>query len=213
MPARHRLKLTPHGRKGLKMMGKTGGSNEQARKRHSFHKLTRLMLSVHDFEQAMSSAMFLLETVDEEKSYPLSELRRFRCYETAMVVAYARPFSMAKGEVRPLSWKDTGLPQTTERRALHQKLLKHRNTIYGHSDAEFVNVRVYLTRTYMKNQNKNFDWIQPRFDEGMRFTLDEIAKVEETARRLVGSLARQIQNVGSEFSDRFKLMSLDVDGP
>jgi hypothetical protein len=189
--------------------GKAGGTTrEEARKHHQLHKLTRLMLSVHDFEQAMSSAMFLLETVDEKKGYPLSELRRFRCYETAMVVAYARPFSMAKGKVKPLSWKDTGLPQTPERRALHQKLMKHRNTIYGHSDADFLKFRVYLMRTHMKHQNKNFDWIHPRFDEGMRFTLDEIGKVEEVTRRLVGSIARQIQKVGSDFSDQFKVMNL-----
>ena len=74
-----------------------------------FNKLTRLMISSHDFQQALSAATFLLEEVDESAQYSLPELRRFRCYETNMVIGYARPFSMAKGKVGPLKWGDIGL--------------------------------------------------------------------------------------------------------
>lgn len=69
-----------------------------------FNKLTRLMISSHDFQQALSAATFLLEEVEESAKYSLPELRRFRCYETNMVIGYARPFSMAKGKVGPLKW-------------------------------------------------------------------------------------------------------------
>ena len=64
-------------------------ANEEARKRHAFSKLTRLMISGHDLQQALSAATFLLEEVDETANYPLAEMRRLRCYETAMVIAYA----------------------------------------------------------------------------------------------------------------------------
>jgi hypothetical protein len=53
--------------------------------------------TVQDFQQALSAATFLLEEVDHSTKYPLAEIRRFRCYETAMVIAYARPFSKRKG--------------------------------------------------------------------------------------------------------------------
>jgi hypothetical protein len=85
------------------------GTNEEGRTRHAFNKLKRLLISVRDFQEALSAATFLLEEVDQSAKYSLAEIRRFRCYETAMVIAYARPFSMAKGEVGPLKPKDTRL--------------------------------------------------------------------------------------------------------
>jgi hypothetical protein len=68
----------------------------------AYNRLQRLMISIQDFQIAGSAATFLLEDVDETAGYPLAELRRFRCYETTMVIAYARPFSMARGAVMPL---------------------------------------------------------------------------------------------------------------
>jgi hypothetical protein len=75
--------------------------------------------------------------------------------------------------------------------------------------ADFLNVRKYLMRSYIEHQEKNFDWILPRFDEGMRFALDEIAEIEQMTRRIVDSIVLQVQKIGSEFSDRFKLVDLD----
>jgi hypothetical protein len=43
------------------------------------------------------------------------ELRRFRCYETAMVTAYTRPFSQSKGMVPKLSLEMTGVQLGAER--------------------------------------------------------------------------------------------------
>jgi hypothetical protein len=87
-------------------------ATNEGRARHTFNKLKRLLISVRDFQEALSAATFLLEEVDESAEYPLAEIRRFRCYETAMVIAYARPFSMARGEVGPLKPKDIGLSLT-----------------------------------------------------------------------------------------------------
>src|SRR3984893_14857438 len=143
------------------------GINEEARERHAFNKLTRLMISVHDFEQARSVATFLLEQVDQFAKYSLAEMRRFRCYETAMVIAYARPFSMAKGEIGPLKPKDTRLSMNAAEKSLHRKLITHRNTVYGHSDAEFVEMRVMILHQPLDHSTAGFDFVMPRFEEGM----------------------------------------------
>ena len=88
-------------------------TTQEAEKSRVSNKLTRLMISAQDFAQAYSAATFLLEEVDDGERYnTLAKMRRFRCYETAMVVAYARPFSMAKGKIGKLKWKDTGLSMT-----------------------------------------------------------------------------------------------------
>lgn len=122
--------------KGMKV------TTQEAEKSRVFNKLTLLMISTQDFAQAYSAAAFLLEEVDDGERYTLAERRRFQCYETAMVVAYARPFSMAKGEIGPRKWKDTGLSMTEAERSLHRKLIKYRHTLYAHSDAEFVEMKV-----------------------------------------------------------------------
>jgi hypothetical protein len=117
------------------MMGET---QEQKR---AFSKLTRLLISVRDFQHALSAATFLLAEVDDAGRYRLENLRRFRCYETTMVVAYARPFSRARGGVGPFRFADAGVQASSSEKRLHEKIMKHRNTLYAHSDAEFVEMK------------------------------------------------------------------------
>jgi hypothetical protein len=40
------------------------GTNQEGRTRHAFNKLKRLLISVRDFQEALSAATFLLEEVD-----------------------------------------------------------------------------------------------------------------------------------------------------
>lgn len=53
----------------------------------------RLLLSLRDISHAASAATFIREDIDFDKSYGRADLRRFMCYETTLVVSYARPFS------------------------------------------------------------------------------------------------------------------------
>jgi hypothetical protein len=190
-------------------------ADEQARKRHAFSKLTRLIISLHDFGQALSAATFLLEDVEEDvEKYSRADLRRFRCYETAMVIAYARPFSMAKGEVGRLSWKDTGMPpKTATENELHEKLVKHRNTVYGHSDAQFVEWRVMVMHQYFDHNDVDYNWLYPRFEEGMRISLDEISAIHEMLHRLTHRVLLEIQRIGAEFKDRFTTYEMGIEDP
>jgi hypothetical protein len=170
------------------------------------------MISGYDFQQALSSATFLLEEVNEGVNYSLPELRRFRCYETAMVIAYARPFSMAKGEVRPLRWRDTGLSRTAAERSLHAKLIKHRNTVCAHSDADFVRMRVLVMHEYFEHNDVDLNLVISRFQEGMRFSLTEIDTIEDMLHKLIHSLFHKCQKLGAEFKDRFTTYELNIAG-
>jgi len=51
------------------------GTNEEDRTRHAFNKLKRLLISVRDFQEALSAATFLLEEVDQSAKYSLAEIR------------------------------------------------------------------------------------------------------------------------------------------
>jgi hypothetical protein len=186
-------------------------TNEEDRTRHPFNKLKRLLISVRDFQEAWSATTFLLDGVDESAKYPLAEMRRFRCYEMAMVIAYARPFSMARGEVGPLKPKDTGFSMTAAEKILHTKLITHRNTVYGHSDAEFVEMHVMLLRVPLDHNPGGFDWLMPRFEERMRFSLTEIGAIQEMLHKLVHVLSRRCQKLGAAFKDRFTCYDIGMD--
>jgi hypothetical protein len=160
------------------------------------------MISIQDFQIAGSAATFLLEDVDETAGYPLAELRRFRCYETTMVIAYARPFSMARGAVMPLK-KTEVLKRKDEFNALHEKLIAHRNTLYGHSDAEFVEMRVWSIAPF-EEERPDIIMTLPRFDEGMRFTYAEVERIHEKLRLFVHTLTLETQRLGITFKDRFR---------
>ena len=54
---------------------------------HAERRRRRLLYSLNDLQQALSACEFLYEC-DETHTYSKIELRRFRCYETTLVVAY-----------------------------------------------------------------------------------------------------------------------------
>lgn len=172
------------------------GTDELREKR--FNRLQRWMISSRDFAIVRSAATFLLEEVDEEKSYPLAEIRRLKCYETAMVIAYARPFSMAKGEVGPLTEKDINLKRSDPFYPTHSKLIQKRNTLFGHSDADHVEMRVLNL-----NVVEGFHFALPRFGEHLEFSLGEIETIYEQTGVVSEALVKKWMAVAPEFKERF----------
>ena len=47
------------------------------------------------------------------------------------------------------------------------------------------------------------DWVMPRFEERMRFSLTEIGAIHDMLHKLVHALAHQCQKLGAAFKDRF----------
>jgi hypothetical protein len=59
--------------------------------------LQRIIYSLWDFQQALSAITFLLEECDFGAKYHFVELRKFRCYETNIIVSFTRPFETSRG--------------------------------------------------------------------------------------------------------------------
>ena len=116
-------------------------------------RLLRLMMTALDFRHSLSAATFLLEDWDRSKGDNTKELRRLKCYETTMVVAYGRPFSQAKGAVAPFSWKQIKPGFQIEPRELeiHNRLIEHRNKLHAHSDGDFTQIRPEIWRSKLPN--------------------------------------------------------------
>lgn len=167
----------------------------------TYSRLRRMLLSQRDFSIASSAATFLLEDVDEDLRYNLADLRRFRCYETAMVVAYARPFSMAKGAVHPLKKRDVGLSGKHPFNPMHERLISYRNTIFGHSDADHVSMAVWSITPF--DERPDIAMTLPRFDEGMVFTLAEVRLISDAIYTFLAKIVETIIEVEAPFRDRF----------
>lgn len=100
----------------------------------------RLFYSQRDLQFALSAFNFLLE-VDEAQAYGVVELRRFRCFLDAGVIAYARPFTQTKG-VPLLSFKQIGVKATRGQATLHGDLMNYRHKVVAHSDLDRMRTRV-----------------------------------------------------------------------
>ena len=139
--------------------------------------LHRLMMSALDFRHALSAATFLMEDVDWEIGRGTQEdRRRFKCYETSMVVSYGRPFSTARGMAASFSWKQLGreFAMSAEEKILHKMLIDARNRTYAHSDGDHSDITASIWRSDV-GEGRTFDFLSI---EGGELLLFDQARVQ-----------------------------------
>ena len=164
----------------------------------------RKLYSFGDFQLALSAAAFLGECEADEK-YTKAELRRFRCYETTVIISYARPFSQSSHGFPKLSLKMVGATLTEEQIALHDRLLMMRNKVIAHSDADMMRMTSQADPMEFDDDFK-FVLLQTVFDEGMTFIGSEFWKLNELLHvvhsSLYANLLKEAQVLTSEFNVR-----------
>lgn len=176
--------------------------------RAAWNKLNRVMLSGRDFQQALSAATFLYEEMDDARGLPA--LRRLRCFETNMVVSYARPFSQAHGAVKPLKLSDIYLEMKAGWQEMHERLIRLRNKLFAHSDADIVPMSVTVLNTIMGDGRPDFPFVMPRFDEGLSFTDKEVWLIQDLCRHAIHAALERTQELGIDFKDRFHIHDIDL---
>lgn len=130
--------------------------------------LKMLMIWSADFQMALSAITFLDE-VEEDRKYSIPELRRFRCYETAFIVAYCRPFTRAKGtKFSRLVLPDVGLALTDKESEMHQRIRQLRDKVFAHSDTDFAHVRLDSHKLNSKRFTFTYPHIQA--NKGVEFS-------------------------------------------
>ncbi len=127
----------------------------------------RLLYSLRDVQLAISAAEFLLEC-DPDTTIGKIELRRYKCYETTAIMAYARPFSDSKGGFPRLSLQMIDVQLDDKSKALHDKILNLRNRAIAHSDSEMMRLAVRLGQLHVGN-GQTVPYVKPAFDEGLDF--------------------------------------------
>lgn len=165
----------------------------------------RLLYSLNDLEQALSACEFLYEC-EENSSYSKIELRRFRCYETTLVIAYTRPFTQSRGAGTPLTLKMVGLKLSNDRRALHDRLMDMRNKITAHSDSEMMRMTTQPFDVSMRDGKPPMYFIQTVFDEGITLLGTLLIETNELLREvyqaLVETLHKELQANPEAFNIR-----------
>lgn len=145
-------------------------------------RVLRLFYSQRDLQFALSAFDFLSE-LDIESSYSKIELRRFRCYLDAGVIAYGRPFTATVG-VPMLSLKQIGVKPTLAEKQLHDDLMAYRHKVVAHSDVE--RMRIAVT-SFQPFDDHRVRMPLMTIDEGLPF-LDERLEVIAWLRRLMHAL-------------------------
>jgi hypothetical protein len=169
----------------------------------------RLLYSLNDLQQALSACEFLYEC-EESDSYGKIELRRFRCYETTLVVAYTRPFSQSRGDAAPLTMKMVDVKLSKERQALHDSLMEMRNKIMAHSDSEMMRMTTQTFDVPMHEGDPPMYFIQTVFDEGVTLTGFRLIDVNELLREVFYAVYRTLHR---EAQADPKSFDLRIDSP
>ena len=163
---------------------------------HAEARRRRLLYALNDLQQALSACDFLYEC-EETKTYSKIELRRFRCYETTLVVAYTRPFVQSRGAAAPLTLKMIGLKLSKDRQALHDRLMDMRNKIMAHSDSEMVRMTTQPFDVSMQDGEPPLYLIQMVFDEGITLhgglLIETNELLHEVYQAIYGTLHKELQ--------------------
>ena len=151
---------------------------------------TRMLYSLGDFQQALSAAEFL-EDCELDRPIPKKELRRFKCYETTLVVAYMRPFSQAHGNIQRLTLENCGVSLREDLRRLHDQLYMQRNKIFAHSDGDLMRMAV-ASHELTFEDGTSIKMFHTVYDEGLSLMGSDLWNVRELINTLYHGIYEQL---------------------
>jgi hypothetical protein len=108
----------------------------------------RLLVSYNDFEQSSHLSSHILNAKLHDR-YPEQDRHVLQALNCAMIVAYARPFSINRGSSNTLPSLPSRFLKTLahDERELHRIVIRDRNEVLAHSDASAWNLRLGFIRT------------------------------------------------------------------
>lgn len=166
--------------------------------------IQRIIYSLWDFQQALSALTFLLEECDFKKKYAKVQLRKFRCYETNMIVSLARPFTKARGK-SILSLKKLGIYLESKEKILLERVIGIRNEIVAHSD----NREMYFKfQTMEPFDDSKIKMPIAVFYEGLHFEGEEFDQLELLLHDLIHGVSRFIFDWANKHPSKIEMFVL-----
>lgn len=146
--------------------------------------LVRAIYSQWDFQQALSSLTFLLEECNFQQSYSKVQLRRFRCFESQLIISLSRPFEQSRTGTT-LSLKAFDIKLNSGQEELLNKILRLRKKVIAHSDEE----EMHFRSTSLSVLDGQFNFPHFQFNEGLHLEEGELFALEKLLHSLMDSLA------------------------
>lgn len=166
--------------------------------------LLRLVYSQWDFQQALSALTFLLEECDFEERYSAVQLRRFRCYESSIIISFARPFEVSRGKTA-LGLKAIGIQVSQAERQLRDRVMELRRKVVAHSAEEAMHFKGEILQPYDAIGIKIPLF---RFQETLHLAQDDLRPLETLLRKLtyaIGSTLFGLAQVSPERLEAYKV--------
>jgi hypothetical protein len=163
--------------------------------------LTRAIYSLWDFQQALSALTFLLEDCEFEEKYDKVTLRRFRCYESNLIISMARPFETTRGGTT-IGLRALGIQVLDSEKALVERVLDLRRKIIAHSAEEEMHFRVSV---FPVDGEMKFPHFQ--FNERLHLEDRELLELETFLRKLMSGMANfffKVAQENPEMLDKYK---------
>ena len=155
--------------------------------------LKRAIYSSWDFQQALSAPTFLVEDCDFNEKYEQVSLRRFRCYESTLIISMDRPFEKTRtGTTIGLTALKVKL--TSNEKALLKKVTNLRGTIVAHSAEEEMH---YRSSTFPVLDGQ-FNVPHFQFNEGLHLEENGLLESENFLRKLRGGLEKSFVTPAQE---------------
>ena len=161
----------------------------------------RLLYSNWDFQQALSALTFLMEDCDFQAKYSPLQLRKFRCYETSLVVSFARPFETSRGQTT-IGLKAIGVRLNDQESALKEKILALRRKVVAHSDEEFMHFRGTILSPF-----DDSPIVVPllQYNEMLHLEETDLRPLEELLRMLTTKITKALFDIAQVAPDRLNV--------
>jgi hypothetical protein len=155
--------------------------------------LVRVIYSSWDFQQALSALTFLLEDCDFDEKYDKVTLRRFRCYESTLIISMARPFDTTRSGTT-IGLRALDIKLTSNQKSLLKKVTDLRGVVIAHSAEEEMHFR---TSTFQVLDGR-FNIPHFQFNEGLHLEKSELLELKTLLDYLKEKLAKFFFRVAQE---------------
>lgn len=166
------------------------------------NKQARILYSFWDFSQALSALTFLLEEFSPEESYNSIELRKFRCFETTLIISMARPFEKTRSGTT-LSLKNLGIKFSDSENFLVNRVFCLRKKVIAHSDED--EMHFYIEAHDLGMEGIDFRLPDVRFDESLFLKYEELEQLEIILRKLKNAITEHVFRLIQEYPDLIKM--------
>ena len=144
---------------------------------------------------------FLMEDCDFQARYSAVQLRRFRCYETSVVVSFARPFEASRGQTT-IGLKAIDVRLDEQESILKDKVVSLRRKVVAHSDEEFMHFRGTLLRPF---DDSVLALPLLRYSETLHLEETDLRPLEKLLHRLIAGISKALFEIAQFTPDRLNV--------